>query len=646
MVKDYQTRFWVSLLLTIPVFVLSPMIQEHIPFLKSFSFTGDIYVCFLLSTVIFFYGGWPFLKGAYNELAALNPAMMTLIALAIIVAYAYSTAIVFGLAGKIFFWELASLIDIMLLGHWIEMRSVMGAGRALDELVKLLPQTAHQLQEDGSLVDISLDQLQKGDRVVVKPGEKVPADGRIQSGSSSLNQALLTGEAVPVFKSKGEQVIGGAINGEGALTVVVEKLGKDSFISQVIDLVKDAQQSKSKTQDIASKAAFWLTLIAIFVGSLTFICWMVFHGSISFALERSVSVMVVTCPHALGLAVPLVVAVSTSLGAANGLLIRNRAAFELSRKIDAIVFDKTGTLTKGEFEVVNVVCLGTKFSKDEILAIAASVESHSEHPIAKGILRSVKNPKSVVDFQSIAGKGAQGIVEGKKVQVVSPQYVRDLGQKIPESVDQELQNYPNTAVFVLVNDQLAAMIALSDKLREESKEAIEAFQNLGIKCYMLTGDTESVANQVAKEIGLNDYFANVLPQQKREKIQEVQKTRAIVAMAGDGVNDAPALAQADVGIAIGAGTDVAIETADIILVKNSPMDALSLIVLAKKTYRKMVENLVWATGYNVIAIPVAAGVLYPFGMVLSPSVAAILMSLSTVICAVNAKLLTLKTTKK
>ncbi|MEJ2323317.1 MAG: copper-translocating P-type ATPase [Nitrospirota bacterium] len=641
MVADFRRRFWISLAATTPILVISPLIQKFLGF--SLAFPGDMYALFALSSFVFFYGGWPFLKGLFDELGKKSPGMMTLIALAISVAYFYSSAVVFGLAGKVFFWELATLIDIMLLGHWIEMKSVMGASKALGELAKLLPSEAHLLKEDGSAEDVPLDELKGGDRVLVKPGEKVPADGEIVEGKTSVNEAMLTGESKPVEKAKGNKVIGGSINGEGSLTVEIQKTGADSFLSQVIDLVRRAQESKSRTQDLANTAAFWLTVVAISVGALTLFVWLgLARRDFAFSLERTVTVMVITCPHALGLAVPLVVAVSTALSAQNGLLIRNRAAFEKARNIQAIIFDKTGTLTEGRFGVSDILSLGGEYSEDEILKLAASVEAHSEHPIAKGITSSAKDTYKVSDFESITGKGARGKVEGKEVMVVSPAYLRENSMEATEERLDELSSQGKTVVYVLVDGKVAGALALGDIIREESKKAISALKDMGIKCMMLTGDSELVARWVAKELGLDDYFAEVLPQEKSEKVKEVQARGLVVAMTGDGVNDAPALAQADVGIAIGAGTDVAVETADIVLVKSNPLDAVAIIGLAKATYAKMVQNLAWATGYNAFAIPLAAGVLYKYGILLSPAMGAVLMSLSTVIVAVNAKFLKIR----
>ncbi|MHB2156222.1 heavy metal translocating P-type ATPase [Calditrichota bacterium GD2] len=641
MVADFRKRFWISLALTVPVLLLSPMIQKFLGF--SLRFTGDLVVSFVLASAIYFYGGWPFLKGMVQELRKKIPGMMTLISLAITVAYFYSAMVVFGLAGKIFFWELATLIDIMLLGHWIEMKSVMGASKALEELAKLMPSEAHKLVGEDKVIDVPLNELIKGDRVLVKPGEKIPADGVVISGESSVNESMLTGESKPVYKGEADKVIGGSINGEGSLVIEVHRTGKDSFLSQVIDLVKEAQESKSKTQDLANRAAFWLTLIAIFAGGLTFFVWMVImHQDLSFALERTVTVMVITCPHALGLAVPLVVAVSTAISASRGLLIRNRAAFERARNLQAIIFDKTGTLTKGEFGVTDVVVFDESIQIEELIDLAGSVESHSEHPIAKAISNKAAKKLPVQDFKAIPGKGAYGRVDGRKVMVVSPGYLKQENITINNDTVSELFEQGKTVVFVLINDRLHGAIALADEIRPESFEAIRSLKKMGIKTMMLTGDNKQVARWVSEELGLDQYFAEVLPDQKALKVKEVQAQGLIVAMTGDGVNDAPALATADVGIAIGAGTDVAVETADVVLVNSNPLDVVAIISLAKATYRKMIQNLAWATGYNAFAIPLAAGVLYSSGIILSPAMGAVLMSLSTIVVAINARMLKIK----
>jgi len=644
MVADFRERFWISLGATIPILILSPMIQAFLGFKQALGFPGDTYVLWALSSFVFLYGGWPFLKGIITELQRKQPGMMTLIAVAITTAYAYSSVVVFGLTGKIFFWELATLIDIMLLGHWIEMKSVMGASHALEELAKLMPSDAHKVMEDGSTKDVSIEELEPGDRVLIKPGEKVPVDGEVEEGESSVNEAMLTGESKPVEKRAGSEVIGGSINGEGALTTEVKKTGKDSFLSQMIELVEQAQKSKSRSQDLANRAALWLTIIALTGGIITLAVWLGLLGkNFDFALERTVTVMVITCPHALGLAVPLVVAVSTALSAKNGLLIRDRASFERGRNIQAIIFDKTGTLTKGQFGVTDTVSFSKGIDEKDLLKYAAAIETHSEHPIAKGIASSVEKPPRVQDFKAIPGKGAQGKVDEKEVKVVSPGFLRENNISMEDERVETFNSQGKTVVFVMIDGELKGAIALADIIREESKEAISKLKKMGIQCMMLTGDNNLVAKWVAEEIGLDEYFAEVLPKDKTEKVKEIQSRGLVVAMTGDGVNDAPALAQADVGIAIGAGTDVAVQTADIILVHSNPLDTAAILDLSRATYRKMIQNLVWATGYNAVAIPLAAGVLYSYGVLLSPAMGALLMSLSTVIVAINARFLKIET---
>ncbi len=640
MVADFRKRFWVAIGLTLPILALSPMIQAFLGLGESWRFTGDLYILWALSSVVFFYGGWPFLKGLFDEVSKRNPGMMTLIAIAITTAYVYSSAVVFGLAGKMFFWELATLIDVMLLGHWIEMKSVMGASRALEELAKLMPSEAHRLLDDGSIEDIPLDQLRSGDRVLIKPGEKIPADGQVVAGQSSVNEAMLTGESVPVTKTTGTDVIGGAINGEGSLTIAVQRTGAESYLSQVIDLVRQAQETKSKTQNLANRAARWLTGVALGGGALTMFVWaVVLDAEFAFALERTVTVMVIACPHALGLAVPLVVAVSTALSAQNGLLIRDRTAFEAARHLNAIIFDKTGTLTEGRFGVTDTILFDSDFGSEQVLRLAASVEQHSEHPIARGITEATSNIPNVADFRAIPGKGAEGKVEGMHVQIVSPGFLHEKGISMTDARYEAFSEQGKTVVFVLVDDHLTGAIALADVIRPESKQAIAELRAMGIQTMMLTGDNRKVAAWVSQEIGLDDTFAEVLPDEKASKVKEVQGRGLTVAMTGDGVNDAPALAQANVGIAIGAGTDVAVETADIVLVRSNPLDVVSILKLSRATYRKMVQNLWWAAGYNIVAIPIAAGVLSGFGIILGPAAGAALMSLSTVIVAINARFL-------
>lgn len=643
-VADFRKRFWVSLIVTIPILILSPSIQELAGINGALRFPGDQYLLFLLASFVYFYGGYPFLKGIINELRARLPGMMTLIAVAITTAYLYSAAIVFGLQGGVLFWELATLIDIMLLGHWIEMRSVMGASRALEELARLMPSAAHKLMSDGSVQDVPLDTLEVGDHVLVKPGEKVPADGEVIEGETSVNESMLTGESKPVAKKPGTQVIGGAINGEGSVTIAIRKTGKDSFLSQVIELVKEAQESKSRTQDLADRAALGLVIIALTGGAITFFVWQtLINQGVDFGLERAVTVMVIACPHALGLAIPLVVAVSTALGAQKGLLIRNRAAFERARNIQAIIFDKTGTLTEGRFGVTDIIVLTDDPALDAqtLLDYAAALEKRSEHPIAQGVESSSTAQYHVEAFKALPGKGVKGNVNGKEVLVVSPGYLKEKNLVITDERVERFNSQGKTVIFVMIEGTVVGAIALADIIRPESKQAISALKEMGIHTLMLTGDDRQVARWVAEEIGLDEYFAEVLPQEKVAKVKEVQSRGLVVAMTGDGVNDAPALAQADVGIAIGAGTDVAVETGDIILVRSNPLDAAAIIGLSRATYRKMVQNLSWATGYNTFAIPLAAGILYPYGILLTPAAGAILMSVSTVIVAINSRFLKL-----
>jgi len=638
MVQDFKFRFWWVLGLTLPIMALSPMIQDFLG--VDWRFMADKWILAAISTVVYFFGGWPFLTGLVDELKEKQPGMMTLIGLAISIAYLYSTAVVFGFDGDLLYWELSTLVGIMLLGHWIEMRSVMSASSALEELAALIPGEAHRVNEDGSTEDVPVEELQQGDKVLIKPGEKVPADGVVVKGESSVNEAMLTGESKPVDKANGDEVIGGSVNEKGSITIEISKTGDDSFLSQVMNLVEEAQQSKSKTQDLANRAAFWLTIVAITAGLITFGAWIFFTGqSFDFAMNRTVAVMVITCPHALGLAIPLVVSMSTSIAATNGFLIRDRAAFEQARNIDAVIFDKTGTLTEGTFTVTDILNFGDDHSKEEILKYAASLEKNSEHPLANGILEKAEDTWDPDEFNSITGKGIEGKVNGRSVKVVSPGYIRENELEYPEEKVQDLSSQGKTVVFVIIEEALAGAIALGDEIRESSKNAIDALHSMGIECIMLTGDNQQTADYVAGELGIDQVFAEVLPDEKADKVKEVQGQGKLVAMTGDGVNDAPALAQADVGIAIGAGSDVAVETGDIVLVKDNPQDVTALIKLSKSTYRKMVQNLWWASGYNIGAIPLAAGALYAWGVILSPAVGAILMSLSTVIVAVNARLL-------
>jgi Cu2+-exporting ATPase len=640
-IENFKRKFYISLIATVPILFLSPLIQSvlHI----TFRFPGDQTVLFLISSFVFFFGGNPFLKGAIGEIKNRALGMMTLISLAIVVAYAYSSAVVFGLKGEVFFWELATLIDIMLLGHWLEMKSVMGASMALEKLSALIPDKAH-FKKENETIDVNVSELKKGDIILVKPGEKIPTDGIIIKGESFVNESMLTGESKPVSKEIGSKVIGGSITEEGSLEIRVEGVGEETYLSKVIKLVKDAQASKSKTQLLADKAAFWLTIIAISIGTITFITWLALGENIAFAIERTATVLIIACPHALGLAVPLVVAISTTLSAQNGLLIRNRTAFENSRRISTIIFDKTGTLTKGTFSVKKIFVLNNNYNEDRILQIASALEQNSEHPIAKAVIMETQNRNikafSADQFKAIKGKGVEAIVSNKKTIIASPGYLQELGLN-----SDFISQAEGTLIFVVVEDngyKLVGALNLSDTIRDESYDAIKLLRNEGIKMWMLTGDNESPAKSVSDTLKLDGYFAGVLPHQKQEKVKELQAKGEFVAMVGDGINDAPALAQANIGIAIGSGTDIAAETADIILVNSNPKDIASLILFGKATYRKMMQNLAWATGYNVIAIPLAAGVLADSGILLSPALGAVFMSLSTVIVAINAKMLKVK----
>lgn len=632
MIADFKKRLLVSTILTIPIIILSPTIQSWLSY--SLSFGWSKWVLLVLASAVFFYGGWPFLKGSVNEIKTKQIGMMTLIALAISVAYLYSVATLFGLSGKDFFWELATLILIMLLGHWIEMRSVVKASSALDELAKLLPDTAHVVDGD-ELHDMAANQVKENAIVRVLPGEKVALDGVIVSGETSVDESILTGESKPASKKKGDEVIAGSLNGSGSIDVKITHTSSDSYISKVIQIVRDAQNAKSKTQNFTDKAAFVLTLVAITAGITTFVVWLIVTKDLAFAVTRMATVMVITCPHALGLAIPLVVANSTTLAAKHGLLIRNRTAFEESRNVDIMVFDKTGTLTVGEFALVDITSFDDQMTDKDLLGYAASLEASSEHPIAQAFLTRAKKDKiklqKVSKFNALKGKGIEGVQGKQTIQVVSEAYIKDKGLDVPK------HSKSGTLAYLVIDDQLKGSFLLKDDIRKESKTAIEKLQTAGIECWMLTGDNETVAKDVATELGLDGYFAEVLPHEKQAKIKALQAKHKTVAMTGDGVNDAPALAQADIGIAVGSGTDVAVETSDIVLVNSNPLDIVDLTFFGKRTYSKMIQNIIWATGYNVIAIPLAAGVLYNQGIVISPAIGAILMSLSTVIVAINAK---------
>jgi Cu2+-exporting ATPase len=624
MIHDFRKRFYITLVLSIPVLALSELIQGFLGY--SLQFTGDDILVFVIATIIFVYGGWPFLKGLAEEVKSKSPGMMTLIGLAITVAYAYSAAVTFGLKGTPFYWELATLIAIMLAGHWIEMASIVSASSALEKLAQLMPNEAHR-KKNGETKDIPLSEVQKGDILVIKPGEKIPSDGKVVKGS----------------KTKGDKLIGGSINGDGSLELKVEGAGEESYLSKVINLVREAQSVKSKTQALSDRAAMWLTIVALTVGAATLAAWLIAGQGLQFSIARMATVMIITCPHALGLAIPLVVAQSTAKSAQNGLLIRNRTAFENARKISTVVFDKTGTLTNGTFKVSSVDVHNDSYDADTILSFSATLEGQSEHPVGKGIVAAAKEAGVSIgtadDFKAIKGKGVQGRVDNKAIAVVSPGYLEEQNIEEPSGA---ARHGGVTRVFLLVDNQVAGSIALSDTIRPESHQAIKALQKRGIKCWMLTGDNRETAEAVSNELGMDGFFAEVLPDQKQDKIKELQQKGEYVAMTGDGVNDSPALAQAQIGIAVGSGTDIAAASADIVLVNSNPLDITALILFGRATYRKMVQNLIWATGYNVFAIPLAAGVLYNVGIVLSPEVGAILMSMSTVIVAINAKLLHVK----
>lgn len=637
MIRDFRNRFYFSLVLTVPILALTPLVQDILGI--SWSFPGSEFVLFALASVLFVVGGWPFLSGLVSEIKERSPGMMTLIGMAITVAYLYSSAVTFFLPGTPFYWELATLIAIMLAGHWIEMTSVVGASAALEKLARLMPSEAHKKTEDG-IEDIPLNQIVNGDLLVVKAGEKIPADGHIREGDSHIDESMLTGESRPVHRGNDERVIGGSINGDGSITIEVDGVGDDTYLSKIITMVRDAQEVKSKTQKLSDRAARYLTIAALTVGIITLVTWLLIGYDVQFAITRMATVMIITCPHALGLAIPLVVSVSTAKSAQHGLLINNRTAFEQARHIDVMVFDKTGTLTEGSFSVTDIEVLDpSSYSSDEVLRLAASLESHSEHPIGNSITAYAKT-RSVQfvpaeNVQTIKGKGIKGTIERIEVLVASPSHARSLGVDTSEESEQKAV----TRVYVIAEERPIGVITLSDTIRPESYQAIPLLQSMGITCWMLTGDNETTAIAVSEELHMDGYFAEVLPDEKLQKIKELQSDGSFVAMTGDGVNDSPALAQADVGIAVGSGTDVAASTADIILVDSNPQDIVTLIRFGKATYRKMIQNLIWATGYNVIAIPLAAGVLHGTGVVLSPEIGAILMTLSTVIVAINARLL-------
>lgn len=638
----FRNKFWVCLALTIPVLLYSDNVAHWLHITPP-SFPGSMYVPFVLSSVIFFYGGWVFIKGAIGELKSRLPGMMTLISLAIVTSYVYSLATVIGLKGEGFFWELATLVTIMLLGHWLEMASVAKAESALDAIAKLLPDKADKLV-NGKPQTVLVTELKIGDLVLVRPGTNIPVDGVVTDGTSSVDEAAFSGESKPITKTINDEVVAGTVNQDGALTVKVTKLGDDTALAGIIRLVKEAQASKSDVQVLADKAAFWLTIVALSAGVLTFIYWSFAKDSL-FALERAVTVLIIACPHALGLAIPLVVSISTALSAKNGLLVRKRLALESARKLDIVLFDKTGTLTEGKHGVTDIFTTAG-YTKDQVLCLTASLEQQSEHIVGQGVVNKAKEQKlelsKVSSFSAIPGIGVQATVDKQKYLAVSYRYIQDNKIEMPSVLGKQLRQAAKegkTEVCLVKNKKVIGALGLADIIRAESKEAISVLQAMNIRTAMVTGDSQDVASYVAKQLKLDTYFAEVRPENKSDKVKELQAKGEQVAMVGDGINDAPALTQANIGIAIGAGTDVAIKSADIILVKSNPQDVVKVIRLSQATYKKMVQNLVWATGYNVLAIPLAAGVLYSFGILLAPAVGAVLMSVSTIVVAANAQLL-------
>ncbi|HLV35505.1 MAG TPA: copper-translocating P-type ATPase [Spirillospora sp.] len=640
----FRNRFWVSLALTIPVLLFSPMIQEWFGFSMP-EFPGSQLIGPLFAIVIFFYGGLPFLQMAVPEVRQGKPAMMSLISLAITVAFVYSLFALIANLGGSFFWEMATLIDIMLLGHWMEMRSVRQASGALNELAKLMPDTAERILENGDIREVPVTELHSGDLILVRPGASVPADGEVVEGHSDVSEAMITGESRPVTKEPGSMVIGGTINGDGSLRVRVTATGDETTLAGIMRLVREAQESKSNTQVLADKAAAWLFYIALGVAIITAVVWTLAVGFNVEVVERVATVLVIACPHALGLAVPLVVAISTSMGARNGILVRDRLALEEAREIDVVIFDKTGTLTEGRFGVVNLLAVNG-WDEQRALALTAAVEGDSEHPIARGIREKAEQagvqPAAVSDFEAIKGRGIKAQHDGRPVYVGGPRMLEMLELSLPEPLAafaEDAGRKAQSVVYLILDDSVVAAFAIADVVRPESRQVVERLHAMGIEVAMLTGDSQQVASAVAEELGIDTVFAEVLPEHKDHKVAELQQQGRKVAMVGDGVNDAPALTRADVGIAIGSGTDVAIESAGIILVRSNPLDVVKIFELSRATYRKMIQNLIWATAYNVVALPLAAGILAPVGFVLSPAVGALFMSLSTIIVAINAQTL-------
>ena len=642
-VAMFRDRFWLSFALTVPTLIWGHMLQNALGYTAP-RFPGAMYIPAVFGTAVFLYGGAPFIRGAVRELRDRLPGMMTLIALAISVAFVFSAAVTLGFPGMPLWEELATLVTIMLLGHWIEMRSITQAQGALRELVKLLPNTATRIVGEHT-EEVPITELREGDIVLVRPGASIPADGLVLQGTSDVNESMLTGESRPVEKSAGAKVIAGTVNGAGSLRARVTGTGEGTALAGIMRLVEQAQSSRSRAQALADRAAFLLTIVALVAGAITLVVWLNLRDDPAFAVERVVTVLVIACPHALGLAIPLVIAISTTLGARSGLLVRDRRGLEEARNLDAVVFDKTGTLTKGEFGVVNVTTTDG-LSAEEALRLAAAVEADSEHTIAQGIVRGARERGIEVtpatEFEALPGKGVRARVDGRELYMGGPALQRALSLEVPPNVQQATERAAErgqASIYLTDEHRALAAFAVADVIREESKEAVRALHERGVEVVMMTGDARPVAEAVAAELGIDKVFAEVLPEQKASKIEELQREGKRVAMVGDGVNDAPALVTADVGIAIGAGTDVAVEAGDIVLVRNDPRDVPRIIALSRASYRKMIQNLWWAAGYNIVAIPLAAGVLVPQGFVLSPAIGAVLMSASTVIVAVNAQLL-------
>jgi len=641
MAEDFKKRFLIALPLTLIVLSLSPLVQKWFGF--SIDFIGREFLLFVLGSIIAIYGGNPFFRAAKDELKSRNWGMMTLVSLAILAGYSFSVAATFLFEGESLWWEISTLVLVFLFGHWVEMKAVIGTSGALKELSKLIPPKAHKIIEND-IRDVKTEELIKGDMILVKPGEKISADGVVLTGKSTVNESMITGESRPVSKQKGDEVIGGTINNDGSLTIKVTKTGSESALSQIIDLVRKAQETKPEVQNLADKAANWLTIIAIVVGSLTFFYWMFVNpAGVVAASTFAITVIVITCPHALGLAIPTVTTITTSLAAKNGILIRDMKGLEVARKLDYVMFDKTGTLTKGQFGISKIISFG-KSNRAKILKLASAIEVHSEHSIAKAIVREAKKrnfaEEKATSFKATPGKGAKAVLGKSNIVLGNLEMMRQ--EKINIKIDQIVKD-TETVVYIAENNRLLGAIVLDDEVRAESKEVIQMLHNMGIKVAMLTGDNQKVADTVGRKLGIDTVFAEVLPEEKVKKVMELQDKSFTVAMVGDGVNDAPSLTQAHIGIAIGASTSVAIESAEIVLVKNNPLDVIKAIKLSKETDAKMKQNLAWATGYNVIAIPTAAGLFASFGLILQPQWGALLMSASSVIVVINA--LRLRTVK-